>query len=405
MRIRPAVAAPLAAIAAAAVVVATLTDTGAATAATTTAAGVAQTGKTRLSAPIVQPGGRPTSSSRANLTGTVTFRPVHKHRPVTVQRRVVHEDGSATAWQKVAVRRENGKGQVDFTGAAYRKGDPFEYRGVARRLPGKPKIVATGQRADVWQPVFFDEFNGRRSLGDKWLDRTSDSSSRKCSRVGDPRASQVRRGTLRLQVKPIRGSHCRIRRGPDKGRYKRYLNGQVSTQHLGDAGAFAYGTFAARIRFPKLRGQHGAFWLQPTTRKDGARPRNAGAELDIAEFFGKGYRKGGLASFLYNYGILDRHHNPKKIGGMQPDATRMLPGRDNWWKRYHVFSLEWTPRAYTFSVDGRQHFRTSKGVTEVPEYLLLSQLSSDWELKQAKKHGINTVRGTMHVDWARVWQN
>ena len=34
----------------------------------------------------------------------------------------------------------------------------------------------------------------------------------------------------------------------------------------------------------------------------------------------------------------------------------MLPRGDAWWKRYHVFTLEWTPRSYTFSVDGRVHW-------------------------------------------------
>ena len=67
----------------------------------------------------------------------------------------------------------------------------------------------------------------------------------------------------------------------------------------------------------------------------------AGAEIDIAEFFGKGYQQGGLASFLYNYAITDSA-TASKIGGLAPSATRMLPPRDAWWKRFHVFSLEWT---------------------------------------------------------------
>ena len=113
--------------------------------------------------------------------------------------------------------------------------------------------------------------------------------------------------------------------------------------------------------------------------------------------------EGGLASFLYNYGVLDRSGDPVKIGGMAPSATRMLPQGDAWWKRYHVFSVEWTPNSYTFMVDGRPHFRTKRGVSGVDEYLILSMLTSDWELLQAKKLGISPG-GAMQVDWTRVWQ-
>ena len=81
----------------------------------------------------------------------------------------------------------------------------------------------------------------------------------------------------------------------------------------------------------------------------------------------------------------------------------MLPRRDAWWKRFHVFSLEWTEGAYRFSVDGRQHSVLTRGVTSVDEFLILGLMTSAWELKQAKRLGIRPG-GTMQVDWVRVWQ-
>ena len=210
--------------------------------------------------------------------------------------------------------------------------------------------------------------------------------------------SRVRLGTLRLQVRlnpAKRNRTCRV----DGERLRYYLNGQVSTQHVPHA--FTRGTFAARIKFPRQRGQHGGFWMQPVrSRYLPGRPARSGAEIDVVEFFGKGYPEGGLASFLYNYGI---ERGTKKIGGVWPRATRMLGRRDAWWKSYHVFSLEWTERSYTFSVDGRVHWRTGRGVSGIDEYLILSMLTSDWELLQAKRLGIRP-RGTMKVDWVRVWQ-
>jgi len=355
-----------------------------------------QSGVTSLTAPTVQPGRRPAASSKARLSGSVQFTPARRGRPVVIQRRV-----AGGTWKQVARKRQNDAGAVNFTGPASARRQPYVYRGVAVRWQGLRKQAASPQSAAVWSEAFTDEFAGRK-LGPGWADRKSDSASRKCSKVGDRRASQVRRGTLRLRVMvnpDRRGDICRIRRGPDKGSYQYYLNGQVSTQHVPHA--FTFGTFAARMKFPRTRGQHGAFWLQPMSPQylEG-RPGLSGAEIDIAEFFGQGYPEGGFASFLYNYGI---DAGTTKIGGLAPSATRMLPRGDAWWTRYHVFSLEWNKRAYIFRVDGREHWRTRRGVSRIDEYLILSLLSSDWELRQAKQFGFRPG-GTMHVDWVRVWQ-
>jgi beta-glucanase (GH16 family) len=355
---------------------------------------VDQQGTTSLMAPVVQPGRRPTTSTGARLAGSVQFRPARAGRPVIVERRLGTGD-----WQQVAARRQNAAGTVTFTGPAYaRGGAPFSYRGVARPYDGLARTVATPQSADVWGPAFTDEFNGRRRLGPKWTDRRSSAASRTCSKVGHPRMSQVRFGTLRLSVKPDparRDRTCRV----DGQRLRYYLNGQVSTQHVPHA--FTRGTFAARIKMQRNRGQHGGFWLQPVRpRYLQGRPARSGAEIDVVEFFGQGYPEGGLASFLYNYGI---NRGQTKIGGMSPGATRALPRGDAWWKSYHVFSLEWTKRSYVFRVDGREHYRTRRGVSGIDEYLILSLLSSDWELAQAQRLGIRPG-GTMNVDWVRVWQ-
>jgi len=357
------------------------------------AAGIRQEGVTSLTAPVVQPGRRDTASRGARLAGTVRFRPAREGRPVVIQRRV-----PGGSWTRVARERQNAAGSVSFTGPAYaRSGAPFAYRGVVARGGGLARKAAAPQSADVWRPVFSDEFSGRR-LGPKWADRVSHATSRECSKVGDPRASKVRFGTLRLiaRLDPARrGRTCRV----DGQRVRYYLNGQVSTQHVPHA--FTRGTFAARIKFPRNRGQHGAFWMQPMQpRYLPGRPAASGAEIDIVEFFGKGYPQGGLASVVYNYAMAD---GARKIGGMAPRATAMLPRGDAWWKSYHVFSLEWTRRAYIFRVDGREHWRTRRGVSGIDEYLILSLLTSDWELVQAQRLGIRPG-GTMHVDWARVWQ-
>ena len=56
--------------------------------------------------------------------------------------------------------------------------------------------------------------------------------------------------------------------------------------------------------------------------------------------------------------------------------------KDDWYKRYHVFSVEWSPLGYIFRIDGQETGRINKGVSGVAEYPILSLLSSDYELKK-----------------------
>ena len=356
------------------------------------ASAAVQSGTTSLSPANVQPGRRPASSDKADLVGTVKFSPARKGRPVQIQRSL---DG--VTWTDVGkAKKQNGAGAVSFTAAAAKGGQPYSYLGVAKKWRGMARYTST-QSSEVWQEKFVDDFGGT-TLGDQWAHRRPD--SKECAKVGDSRATKVAKGTLRLSVKRDPNKLRRKCKVPGYGTFRYYLNGQVSTQEVPHA--FKHGTMSARIKFHSRRGAHGAFWMQPMIRTDGARPALAGAEIDIAEFFGKGYQKGGLASFVYNYGVRKKG-KPIKIGGMVPKATRMLPKRDAWWKKYHVFSLEWTENAYRFSVDGRTHSTLTRGVTSVEQFMILGLMTSAWELKQAKKLGINPV-DTMNVDWVKVWQ-
>ncbi len=167
------------------------------------------------------------------------------------------------------------------------------------------------------------------------------------------------------------------RQGRFLGRYNWRLNGHISTQ---DQHAFRYGFAAARIKFQLRRGQHGAFWMQPQTSvKAPGNPRLTGAEIDVTEWFGNGHPSGGLTNYAYYPGS---DGETVKVGSWIKDPARFLSNpADGWGKQFHVFSVEWTPHRYIFRIDGRETFRTTEGVSGQPEYLILSLLSSDYELR------------------------
>lgn len=341
-------------------------------------------GTTWLLPPLAQQGVRPAWANGARLAGVVRFSPARPGRPVVIQRRV-----AGGPWRTVVVKRQDRHGAVTFYAAARQGREPFIYRGVARRAPGQPTAFSHPTDAASWRLQFSDEFGGTSLDQTKWDYRLLRTATVKRTRsVSASEAVAVRNGTLRLQVMS------------DPARPTRFLNGHIGTQD--GRFAFTYGVAAARIKFQRGQGQHGAFWLKPTAPATLAGdPGRSGAEIDIAEYFGSGHNNGGLGSFVYNYGVLTPEGEPRRLGAVWPGATAQLPPGDDWWKRFHVFSVQWTPTSYVFRVDGRVMWRTSEGVSHIEEYLILSLLTSDYELPRLDR---SKLPSRAYVDWVRVWQ-
>jgi beta-glucanase (GH16 family) len=214
---------------------------------------------------------------------------------------------------------------------------------------------------------------------------------RTCSRASAD-AAEVADGVLRLSVTEDpdrRGDECQL-----PGRRKKFpyrLNGHVGTEA---SYAFTYGFAAARIRTQAARGQHSAFWMQAVGGQRPVGPAKGGAEIDVMEYFGDDHPEGGLTSFTY---FLDKAGKKQTVGGWLPDAEEL---GDDWASDYHVFSVEWTPDEYVFRIDGRVTQRLEGETSGRPEFLILSLLSSDYELPRFN----GELPEHMNVDWARVWE-
>jgi beta-glucanase (GH16 family) len=343
--------------------------------------------------PVAQPGDDPAPAQDAKTVLVARFSPAARGSVVLLERQ------TPRGWRLVGSAQQNTAGQATFTVTTPALDTPGrQYRATALGPTGDVTATTSTTRADPWALTFEDEFDISSLDRTKWdyrqLGSYNENGSRRCSK-SDELAVSVARSTLRLNVlvDPARRYEaCETDRGP----LNYYLNGHISTQGRFE---FTHGVAAARIKFPRDRGQHGAFWLQREgVEQTGGDPRSSGAEIDVVEYFGEGFPKGGLASFIY---FLNEREEYEKVGGVWPEATEELPPGDAWWRSYHVFSVEWTPRRYVFRVDGREIFRARKGISGVNQYLVLSMLSSDWELPHIDDKRLPSA---MHVDWARVWQ-
>ena len=342
---------------------------------------------------IVQQGKTPASASSAKAALTATVKPAKAGRPVALQ----VQKGSS--WKTVSKTKLTSKGLAEFGAPISKSGKALNYRVTAASFKGAGAVTSKPVSTSRWlTATFTDEFSGS-ALSPTWNHRGvayEPSSLRECSK-GSPSAVAVSGGTVKLSVikDPARASEkCVAKKdGKSTGKFAYRLNG-----HIGTEGALSmrYGFAAARIKTHKLRGQHGGFWMRPTTA-GGGDPR---AEIDVIEYFGDKHPQGGLTSFIYS----TKNNTAVKTGSWIKNPTSFLKNRkDGWSKNYHVFSVEWTPSVYIFRIDGKETWRTKVGISDQQQFPILSLLSSDYEISQMPG-GDRKLPQTMNVDWVRLWQ-
>ena len=340
---------------------------------------------------IVHQGGQVASPDEAlaALTAVVV--------PASAGRQIVLQVQRGPSWEWVDTIRQKAETRVQFAAPATTDGQPLTYRVTAVHHRGLGSVTSDPVSTAPWlAPTWTDEFDGIE-LSPKWHHRGTNfepQSLRSCSQ-GDPSAVQVAGGAVRLSVlrDPTRTDKCKAYvRGDYIGKFAYRLNGHIGTE---GAFSFKYGFAAARIRFHRQRGQHGSFWMQPV---GGMFPGGSGHEIDVIEYFGDRHPLGGLATFIHRY----EGSRMVKTGERVANGRSFLKNRrDGWSKNYHVFSVQWTPQRLIFRIDGKESHRINGGISNAPQYPILSLLSSDYEFvemtdRQLPQH--------MYVDWVRVWE-
>jgi hypothetical protein len=312
------------------------------------------------------------------------------------------------------------KGKVDKKGYALFAVPPaFPSKPITYRIdgPGTPSASAS---TSLWgsQEDFVDEFSGT-TLSGNWSHRQANAyypeSQRTCS-MTSAKAVKVKDGSARLSLMldPARKGEICAPEKPGKpgvifGKFGYRLQANIGTQ---GQQSVLYGVAAARIKFNPLQGQHASFWMQPDNVDH---ETTTGQEVDIIEWFGKGTPNGGLTSFVYAPTRGGEKEKFGSLGGWIANPDQYLANaKDRYWKKYHVFSVEWTPDVYIFRIDGQETGRIPKSqlnkanfqTASTPEYPILSILASDYELgKLPKRDEKNNLPQTMYVDWVKTWQD
>jgi beta-glucanase (GH16 family) len=257
--------------------------------------------------------------------------------------------------------------------------------------------VAGATAGGGYHLVWSDEFNGSK-LSSKWAQQPIGAGSGRTCASASKKTIKVSKGTGKF------GAAVDKSRGSSAQCSTYYLNSQIRSTKT-----FLYGKFSARIKFQHERGMHAAFWLLPSGPTASGVSANdlpgyRGVEMDVAEYFGDlfgAHPKGGLYSYVYYpKKQSDGTVGQVKQSGNTAKATKVI-GKKKASGGFHTYTMEWTPTAYTFYVDGHKTATLKVGVSHRYEQLRLSMLTSDWELNRLTK---SSLPSSMQVDWVRVYQ-
>ena len=218
-----------------------------------------------------------------------------------------------------------------------------------------------------YQLVWEDQFNGDTLDPQKWDVRGV---GRRGLAFVSPEAVQVTNGCLQLKAFK---------------KDDRILLGAVGTQNHFQT---RYGFFECRAQLQKSSGIWAAFWIQSPEISNGEDPARYGAEIDIMEFF----KKLGPDIVSHNVHWAYGPHQ-KTTHGIQSYLKGVSDG-------FHTFAVEWTPEKYVFLVDGYKFYEVTTGISQIPEYLILSMEAPN-EASELNKAVFPDV---FLVDYVRVYQ-
>ena len=156
-----------------------------------------------------------------------------------------------------------------------------------------------------------------------------------------------------------------------------------------------FGYYEVRCKLQKTNGWWSAFWLQTPSPGMSYNPEWSGVEVDIMESFGPRPDPGQLTcgNFYGGYGR-----------DLKTDARTHYRVENV--DEYHRFGLLWTEKEYVFYCDGIEVARTSKVVSQVEEFILLTTEIQGYRRGDGKMHEPKaelSIDDEFIVDYVRVF--
>lgn len=155
----------------------------------------------------------------------------------------------------------------------------------------------------------------------------------------------------------------------DDGKYGAgYYTGMLNTRGKKE---FTYGYFEVRCKAPKAAGLWSAFWMLSDTYDTVSGDGRGGAEIDIME--SPYYNDPQMPAKKFRNTTFHTVH----IDGYNPEEHKSQTSpkyavQNDMYETFNTYGLLWTETEYVFYINGVESWRTSFGVSDSPQYLILS---------------------------------
>jgi len=261
-----------------------------------------------------------------------------------------------------------------------------------------PSLLPEGE----WKLVWNDEFDGKELDRDKWdyrlcmmgkrhpawtdkgvhLDGKGNCVFTALTEDGRPVSSQLQTG-YNFMDEPVKETvfgHDHLQWNIGKLKEDKYLK--------------KFGYFECRCKLQQKLGWWSAFWLQSPVIGSTLDGETSGIECDIMESF-----KPGECIFHANhYAGYAADHKQINTG---KGAVNLDPDE------YHTFAVYWSPRGYTYYIDGEEDGHVDGPVSHIPEFIMLSTEVQGYRGKDhcASEAAKLAVGDEFIVDYVRVFDS
>jgi hypothetical protein len=263
-------------------------------------------------------------------------------------------------------------GVTDIRGHVHLEAPQGTYGRVVTEVRGA-RTVTNFDAVSAGPPLGWSDEFGSEVLAPEWLVVPQPYDSAACTMAGD-RGVEVTEGRLVLRVAEDTDQVCEASGSPI------LING-----HLVLRSGVAYGTTAARIRFPRGRAVSGQFWLQPGDPTQRWVMDDDHEGVVVAETRGTGEDP--------RLGTSLNRTKPKEVKASSELVPRDAAPADG---QYHVYAVTWTRTGFEFTIDG-EVVRVVKSTS--PQPLLTIGLS----VLPERRLPPDEEERAVYVDWLRVW--
>lgn len=137
-----------------------------------------------------------------------------------------------------------------------------------------------------------------------------------------------------------------------------------------DLKEFKYGYYEVRCKVPPAQGLWSAFWMTCDSMSDVTDGGKNGCEIDIME--SPYYNDPKMSAEKYRNTTMHTLHIDGYGKEHKSRMSKHYQVQNDMYNEFNTYGLLWTEDEYVFYINGKETWRTSWGVSQVPEYLWLS---------------------------------